>query len=365
MKKVKKILKKMKKYYLKYKKISEHLEFKKKKNRLIEIENILQNKENWKKINFIKNINKEKKNIYKKIHVFKFIKNTLKENKKLLNLSIELSDLSLIKDINIKMKIIKKIIDKLYIQTMFTKKNDKKNCYIDIQSGSGGIEAQDWSNMLLKMYLKFINRKKFHVKIINIIYDELNGIKSATLKVKGKYSFGWLRTESGIHRLVRKSPFNTGNKRHTSFSSIFIYPILNKKSLFKLKKSDLKIDVYKSSGAGGQHVNKTESAVRIKHIPSGIKVQCQSDRSQHKNKKNAMKQIFSKILHQKTKQDNLKKTILNKKKIDIQWSNQIRSYILDDSRIKDIRTGMETRNTQKFFNGKIDSFIKKSLKLGF
>jgi|UniRef100_A0A2S2QW01 peptide chain release factor 2 len=249
---------------------------------------------------------------------------------------------------------------------MFKKKYDHKNCYIDIQSGSGGIEAQDWSYMLLKMYLKFINRKKFNKKIVSITPDEFNGIKSATIKVKGKYAFGWLRTESGIHRLVRKSPFNTSNKRHTSFSSIFIYPILKKSnSSFKLKKSDLKIDVYKSSGAGGQHVNKTESAVRVTHIPSGIIAKCQSDRSQHKNKKNAIKQIISKILHKKIQKKNLKKKKLDKKKSNIEWSNQIRSYILDDSRIIDIRTGLKTQDIQKFFNGKIDKFIKKSLKLGF
>ncbi|WP_434475810.1 peptide chain release factor 2 [Buchnera aphidicola] len=364
MKTIKKLLKKIKNIIQNIKKLGDVFELNKKKNRLIEIDNIVQNKKNWKKKNFFKKINKEKKNIYKKINICKIIEKNIRENQKLLNLSIELSDLSLINDIKKKIKKIKKKINKLYIQTLFKKKNDNKNCYIDIQSGSGGIEAQDWSNMLLKMYLKFLNKHKFYVNIINIIYDEFNGIKSATLQVKGEYAFGWLRTESGIHRLVRKSPFNSGNKRHTSFSSIFVYPVLQNKEFFKLNKSDLKIEVYKSSGSGGQHVNKTESAVRIKHIPTGITVTCQSDRSQHKNKKNAMKQIISKILNQQKKEKNLKIRNINKKKKNIEWSNQIRSYILDDTRIKDIRTGKETRNIQKFFNGNIEEFIKKSLQLG-
>lgn len=247
---------------------------------------------------------------------------------------------------------------------MFTQKYDKKNCYIEIQSGSGGIEAQDWSKILFKMYMKWAKKKKFSTKIISISYDELNGIKSATIKIKGKYSFGWLRTESGIHRLVRKSPFNTGNKRHTSFSSIFIYPIIKKNNKLEIKKSDLKIDVYKSSGAGGQHVNKTESAVRIKHIPTGIIVKCQNSRSQHKNKKYAIQQIISKIFNIQIQTQALKKKKMNAKKLNINWGNQIRSYILDASRIKDERTKLETKKIQKFLNGNINKFIKKSLKLG-
>ncbi len=268
-------------------------------------------------------------------------------------------------DIKKSLKKIKKKINYLEFKKIFIKKIDKKNCYMDIKSGSGGIEAQNWSKMLLKMYLNWSYKKKFKTEIININNNELNGIKYATIKIKGKYSFGWLRTESGIHRLIRKSPFNSGNKRHTSFSSIFVYPIIKSKNFKKIHKSDLKIDVYKASGAGGQHVNKTESAVRITHIPSGIISKCQSNRSQHKNKKQAIKQIQSKIFNLQNKKNILKKKKINKNKSKIKWGNQIRSYILDDSRIKDERTGLETKNIQKFLNGKIDKFIKKSLKLGF
>ncbi|WP_367677724.1 peptide chain release factor 2 [Buchnera aphidicola] len=329
-----------------------------------EIKKKLKNKKNWKKIRLITNLNKQKKNIYKKIYLLKSIKNKLKDNKNLLNLSYELNDLSILNDISKNISKIKNKIKNLNFYNMFKKKYDKKNCYIEIQSGSGGIEAQDWSKILFKMYLKWAQKNNFKTKIISIIHDEFNGIKSSTIQVKGKYSFGWLRTESGIHRLVRKSPFNTGNKRHTSFSSIFIYPIIKKNKKIKIKKSDLKIDVYKASGAGGQHVNKTESAVRIKHIPTGIIVKCQNNRSQHKNKKYAIQQIISKIFTIEMKKQALKKKKIDTKKLDINWGNQIRSYILDNSRIKDERTKLETREIQKFLNGNINKFIKKSLKLG-
>ncbi|NIH16544.1 MAG: peptide chain release factor 2 [Buchnera aphidicola (Periphyllus lyropictus)] len=365
MKKFKKILKKIKKSSKKIKKIRKCLELKKLKKRFLEINYILKNKKNWNKINLIKKLNKEKNNIYKKISQIKSIQKKIKENKNLIYLSLEISDYSILLDIIKTTKKIEKKIEILNFQTMFKKKYDFKNCYIDIQSGSGGIEAQDWSKMLLNMYLKWAYKKKFITKIINISNDEFNGIKSATLKVKGNYAFGWLRTESGIHRLVRKSPFNTGNKRHTSFSSIYIYPIIKKHKKVKIKKSDLKISVYKASGAGGQHVNKTESAVRIKHLPTGITVQCQSNRSQHKNKKQAIKQIKSKIFNQIIEKNKKKKQEKNKNKEKIKWGNQIRSYVLDNSLIKDIRTGIETKNIEKFLNGKIDKFIKKNLKSGF
>ncbi|MCW5197551.1 peptide chain release factor 2 [Buchnera aphidicola (Chaitophorus viminalis)] len=329
-----------------------------------EINEKLQNKNNWKQIKLITKLNKKKKKIDKKINLLKLIKKKIIENKNLLKLSYELNDLSILKDISKNISKIKNKIKNLNFSHMFKKKHDKKNCYIEIQSGSGGIEAQDWSKILFKMYLKWAQKKNFKTKIISVLYDEFNGIRSATIQVKGKYSFGWLRTESGIHRLIRKSPFNTGNKRHTSFSSIFIYPSIKKNKEIKIKKSDLKIDVYKASGAGGQHVNKTESAVRIKHIPTGIIVKCQNNRSQHKNKKYAIQQIISKIFTIKLKNQALKKKKIDSKKLDINWGNQIRSYILDDSRIKDERTKLETREIQKFLNGNLDVFIKKSLKIG-
>ncbi|MDE5285519.1 MAG: PCRF domain-containing protein, partial [Buchnera aphidicola] len=217
---------------------------------------------------------------------------------------------------------------------MFQKKNDECNCYVSIQSGSGGTEAQDWAQMLLRMYLRWADKKKFKTEIVEESSGEIVGIKSATIKVSGEYSFGWLRTETGVHRLIRKSPFDSSNKRHTSFSSTFVYPDINEKILINLPMSELRIDVYRASGAGGQHVNKTESAVRITHLPTNLVTQCQSNRSQHKNKEQAIKQMKSKLYEIKMRQQNHEKQILNKNKSDITWGNQIRSYILDSSKVK-------------------------------
>jgi len=215
------------------------------------------------------------------------------------------------------------------------------------------------------MYLKWIYSKKFKINVLEKTLGENHGIKSATVKVSGNYAFGWLRTESGVHRLVRKNPFDTNNKRHTSFCSVFIYPDINNNFNTKINPNELRIDVYKSSGAGGQHVNKTESAVRITHTPTGIVAQCQNNRSQHKNKEQAMKQLISKINHLRFKQEQLKKKKIEDSKLNIAWGNHIRSYVLDDSRIKDVRTDIESRNIQKVLNGHLDEFVEASLKLGF
>lgn len=262
-----------------------------------------------------------------------------------------------INNINVKLK---NIENKL----IFYKEHDKLNCYMDIQSGSGGIESQDWSNILLRMYVKWANIHNIQAEITEESTGEIAGIKYATVKFTGKYAYGWLRTETGVHRLVRKSPFDSNNRRHTSFSSIFVYPEIHENINLSIKNYDLRIDVYKSSGSGGQHVNSTESAVRITHIPTNIVVQCQNERSQHQNKEQAMKQLKSKIYKKLNNQKKINKEILNNSKLDIAWGNQIRSYILDNSRIKDIRTGMETRNTQSFLNGNIDKFIIASIKKG-
>jgi len=247
---------------------------------------------------------------------------------------------------------------------MFSGKYDHLNCYVDLQSGSGGTEAQDWTNMLLRMYVKWSDRKKFKTELIEISEGEIAGIKSATIKISGEYAFGWFRTETGIHRLVRKSPFNANGHRHTSFCSAFVYPDINHDISIKIKKSDLRIDVYRASGAGGQHVNRTESAVRITHLPSGTVTQCQNDRSQHKNKEQAMKQLIAKLHHIETEKQKTEKQKSNNNKLTISWSSQIRSYILDDARIKDLRTGIECRDIQSILDGKLDLFVKQSLKLG-
>lgn len=244
---------------------------------------------------------------------------------------------------------------------LFFEKNDDNNCYIDIQSGSGGIDAQDWASILLRMYLRWLSNKGFHTKIITETEGEVSGIKSATVKVKGSYAYGWLKTESGIHRLVRKSPFDSG-RRHTSFVSVFIYPEVDDKINIYIRPDDLRIDVYKSSGSGGQHVNRTESAVRVTHIPSNIVTQCQSDRSQHKNKNQAIKQLKSKLYNLELQKKKSEKKMREDKKNDITWGNQIRSYVLDHSRIKDLRTGLEKRNIKAVLNGDLDDFVKTSIK---
>ncbi len=245
---------------------------------------------------------------------------------------------------------------------MFSNQYDQNNCYVDIQSGSGGIESQDWSKILLKMYIRWAAKKKLKSKIIQETCGEITGLKSVTLKITGKYAFGWFRTETGIHRLVRKSPFDTGNRRHTSFSSVFVYPSIKKNTKINLNPNDLRIDVYRSSGAGGQHVNRTESAVRITHIPTGITTQCQNDRSQHKNKNIALKQLYSKLYNVNLKKEKDIKKKINKNKLTIRWGNQIRSYILDSSRIKDIQTGIETSAVNSVLNGNLQIFVETNLK---
>jgi len=247
---------------------------------------------------------------------------------------------------------------------MFSGEMDPSACYLDIQAGSGGTEAQDWAEMLLRMYLRWGERREFNVELIEVSPGEVAGIKSATVKVDGDHAFGWLRTETGVHRLVRKSPFDSGNRRHTSFASVFIAPELDDDIEIDINPADLRIDVYRASGAGGQHVNRTESAVRITHLPTNTVVQCQNDRSQHKNKATAMKQLQAKLYELEQQKRNADQQALEETKADIGWGSQIRSYVLDQSRIKDLRTNVETGNTQAVLDGDLDQFIEASLKSG-
>jgi peptide chain release factor 2 len=255
-------------------------------------------------------------------------------------------------------------ISKLEFRRMFSGEMDEASAFLDIQSGSGGTEAQDWAEMLLRMYLRWAERRGFRTELIEVSPGEVAGIKSATIKVDGDYAFGWLRTEIGVHRLVRKSPFDSGNRRHTSFAAVFVSPEIDDDIDIEINPADLRIDVYRASGAGGQHVNRTESAVRITHEPSGVVVQCQNDRSQHKNKATAMKQLKSKLYELEIQKRNVDQQALEESKSDIGWGSQIRSYVLDQSRIKDLRTGVEVGNTQAVLDGDLDQFIEASLKSG-
>lgn len=256
------------------------------------------------------------------------------------------------------------VLEQLEFRRMFSGEVDANNAYLDIQSGSGGTEAQDWAEMLLRMYLRWGDAHDFKTELIEVSAGDVAGIKSATIKFEGEYAFGWLRTETGVHRLVRKSPFDSGSRRHTSFASIFVAPEIDDNIEIDINPADLRTDTYRASGAGGQHVNKTDSAVRITHNPSGVVVQCQTERSQHQNRDNAMKLLRGKLYELEILRRNEEKQAMEDSKADIGWGSQIRSYVLDQSRIKDLRTNVETSNTQAVLDGGIDQFIEASLKSG-
>lgn len=257
-----------------------------------------------------------------------------------------------------------KQVGALEFRRMFSGEMDANNAYMDIQSGSGGTEAQDWAEMLLRMYLRWGERHGFKAEIIEASAGEVAGIKSATVKFDGPYAYGWLRTETGVHRLVRKSPFDSNNKRHTSFASVFLSPEIDDSVAIEINPADLRVDTYRASGAGGQHVNRTDSAIRITHMPTNVVVQCQSDRSQHKNRAEAMKQLRAKLYELEMQKQRDKQAVLEANKKDITWGSQIRSYVLDMSRIKDLRTGVEVGNTQAVLDGDLDKFIEASLLAG-
>jgi peptide chain release factor 2 len=257
-----------------------------------------------------------------------------------------------------------KQLEQLEFRRMFAGEMDPNNAYLDVQAGSGGTEAQDWAEMLLRMYLRWGEDKGFKATILEASAGEVAGLKSATVQFEGEYAFGWLRTETGVHRLVRKSPFDSGGRRHTSFASIFVSPEIDDNIDIEINPADLRVDTYRSSGAGGQHVNTTDSAVRITHEPSGVVVSCQTERSQHQNKDNAMKQLRAKLYEIEILKRSAEKQAMEDSKADIGWGSQIRSYVLDDARIKDLRTSVETRNTQAVLDGDLDMFIEASLKKG-
>ncbi len=282
----------------------------------------------------------------------------------LLELAVEESCQDTFDEIEPELQDLEAKLAKLEFRRMFSGDHDGSDCYLDLQAGSGGTEAQDWTSMLLRMYLRWADAKGFKTEVIEVSEGDVAGLKSATIKVSGEYAYGWLRTETGVHRLVRKSPFDSGGRRHTSFASAFVYPEVDDNIAIDINPADLRIDVYRASGAGGQHVNTTESAVRITHVPTNTVVQCQNDRSQHKNKDQAMKQLRAKLFELEMLKQNAEKQASEDAKSDIGWGSQIRSYVLDDSRIKDLRTGVENRNTQAVLDGDLDKFIEASLKSG-
>jgi len=288
----------------------------------------------------------------------------LNDASELLEMAVEDNDESSVLAVESDLAELEKKVSGLEFRRMFSGEMDACNAFLDIQSGSGGTEAQDWAEMLLRMYLRWGEAHDFKTELIEVSSGDVAGIKSATVKIEGDYVFGRLRTEIGVHRLVRKSPFDSGNRRHTSFAAVFVSPEIDDDIEIDINPADLRIDVYRASGAGGQHVNRTESAVRITHNPTGVVVQCQNDRSQHKNKATAMKQLKAKLYELEIQKRNADQQELESTKSDIGWGSQIRSYVLDQSRIKDLRTNIETGNTQAVLDGDLDQFIEASLKSG-
>jgi len=337
-------------------------DFDAKRKRLEEINTILQDPEIWSNQEKSQKLGKEKSSSEKLVNLIENLSSSIKDLNELFELvgndEVELNQLE--KDL----LYVEEMISDLEFRGMFSGKMDQASSYLDIQSGSGGTEAQDWAEMLLRMYLRWGENKGFKTELIEVSPGEVAGIKSATIKFDGDFAYGWLRTESGVHRLVRKSPFDSGSRRHTSFASIFVSPEVDDEIQIDLNPADIRIDTYRASGAGGQHVNKTDSAVRLTHIPSGIVVQCQTQRSQHKNKDSAMKQLRAKLFEIELKKQQQEMDNLEATKSDIGWGSQIRSYVLDSARIKDLRTGVETGNCNDVLDGNLDLFIEASLKQG-
>ena len=318
----------------------------------------------WNKPEFAQELGRERARLEQVVNLLGSLDQQLLDANELLDLAAEEDDTATLAEVETDLDAFDKDLAQLEFQRMFSGEMDANNAFLDIQAGSGGTEAQDWANMLLRMYLRWGEQNGFDTELIEVSAGEVAGIKSATIKLSGDYAFGWLRTETGVHRLVRKSPFDSGNRRHTSFASVFVSPEVDENIEIEINPADLRIDTYRASGAGGQHVNKTDSAVRLTHEPSGIVVQCQSGRSQHQNKDNAMKQLKAKLYEMEVQKQNAEKQAMEDTKTDIGWGSQIRSYVLDQSRIKDLRTSVESSNTQAVLDGDINQFIEASLKSG-
>lgn len=339
-------------------------DFDAKVERLEEVNAELEQPEIWNTPEKAQALGKERSALEMVVNTIKALDQGIEDVEGLIELAVEAEDEDTFNEAQAEAVELETKLAKLEFQRMFSGPHDAADCYVDLQAGSGGTEAQDWTEMLLRMYLRWAESKGFKAELIEVSDGDVAGLKSATIRVSGEYAFGWLRTETGIHRLVRKSPFDSNNRRHTSFAAAFVYPEIDDDIDIEINPADLRVDVYRASGAGGQHVNKTESAVRITHMPSGIVVQCQNGRSQHQNKDQAMKQLKAKLFEMEMMKKNAEKQAMEDNKSDIGWGSQIRSYVLDDSRIKDLRTGVENRNTQAVLDGDLDKFIEASLKAG-
>ncbi|MBQ0763391.1 peptide chain release factor 2 [Marinobacter psychrophilus] len=340
-----------------------YLDYDQRSERLTEVERELEMPSVWEDPERAQALGKERSDLELIVSTIDRLTSGLTDAEGLLEMAVEEDDEATVADIENDLAELDENLAKLEFRRMFSGEMDPNNAYLDIQAGSGGTEAQDWGNMLLRMYLRWAERRGFKAEIVELQEGEVAGIKSATLHIQGDYAFGWLRTETGVHRLVRKSPFDSGNRRHTSFSSVFVAPEVDDSIVIEINPADLRVDVYRASGAGGQHVNRTESAVRLTHNPTGIVVACQAGRSQHQNKDQAMKQLKAKLFEHEMQARNAEKQKLEDSKSDIGWGSQIRSYVLDDSRVKDLRTKVETSNTQSVLDGDIDKFIEASLKM--
>ena len=335
-----------------------------KQERLVEVERELEQPDVWNNPDNAQALGKERSSLEGVVKTIDAMEAGLEDARELLDLAVEENDADTLGDVEAELQMLQDKLASLEFRRMFAGEMDANPCFLDIQSGSGGTEAQDWANMMLRMYLRWGEQKGFKVELMEVSDGDVAGIKSATIKFDGEYAFGWLRTETGVHRLVRKSPFDSGGRRHTSFASVFVSPEIDDNVEIDINPADLRVDTYRASGAGGQHVNKTDSAIRITHEPSGIVVQCQNQRSQHQNRDSAMKQLRAKLYEREMLKRQEAQQALEDSKSDIGWGSQIRSYVLDDQRIKDLRTSVQSSNCDKVLDGDLDEFIEASLKAG-
>ncbi|GLX84616.1 peptide chain release factor 2 [Thalassotalea loyana] len=335
-----------------------------KSERLVEVCRELELPEIWNEPERAQALGKERASLEAVVHTVDQLESGCDDVEGLVELAIEEEDEETFTDAQAEVDGLDEKLNTLEFRRMFSGDSDESDCYLDIQSGSGGTEAQDWAEMLMRMYLRWGESHGFKTEVLEVSDGDVAGIKGCTIKFSGDYAYGWMRTETGVHRLVRKSPFDSSGRRHTSFASAFIYPEIDDNIEIDINPADLRVDTFRASGAGGQHVNKTDSAIRLTHIPTGAVVACQADRSQHKNRATAMKLLKAKLYEMEIQKQNEDKQALEEGKSDIGWGSQIRSYVLDDSRIKDLRTGVENRNTQAVLDGDLDKFIEASLKSG-